>query len=230
MREKQRELAPRSQKRTPSAKLGADLETKLPVGEEQLRRNSQAGDTPGSKGRKTLSGRDGGMAALPSDPPETVKRTPWTVMPALAAIFDVLGTAIAQKALTERSTDELIDQIDAGRFMAEIAQFWNVSRTELNKWVALDARRSARAKSARRDQAELWDLVALQVLLHAPSDRVEIMRAEKIAQHCRWRAEALCRDDYGRTRKHQVDEPSAREMTTRELEIIAREEVTPGYS
>jgi hypothetical protein len=78
-------------------------------------------------------------------------------------------------------------------------------------------------------QAELWDWVGLQVLLHAPADRVEITRAEKIAQHCRWRAEALSKEEYGRVaRVAKADLPNVREMTTRELEVIARNDLLPG--
>ncbi len=106
---------------------------------------------------------------------------------------------------------------------------WSEPTSKLNKWIAADPERCARAKIARINQAAFWDLVALQVLLYAPSDRVEITRAEKIAQHCRWRAAAFCRDGYGQSLKvSQVEQPAARNLTTRELEIIARGRTAPG--
>ena len=150
-------------------------------------------------------------------------------VPALAEILTLVLPEAVKRPLSQRTTEELIRQIDAGRFFVEIARLWRVSANELNRWIVTDAERFARAKLARRNQAALWDWVALQVLLHAPSDRVEIMRAEKIAQHCRWRAEAFSRDDYGRNIKvTQVDEPVASALTTRELELIARGDTLPG--
>jgi len=150
---------------------------------------------------------------------EDIKR----VAPALGELFGLATPDIAEKPLSERSTEELISQIDAGRFAAEIALLWRVPANELNIWIAADGERFSRAKAARKHQAELWDWAALQVLLYAPSDRVELTRAEKIACHCRWRAKAFCRDDYGSIpRATQVDKSSARDLTTRELEIIAR--------
>ena len=149
--------------------------------------------------------------------------------PALVELFEQAVPEVAKRPLADRSTDELLNQIDAGRFLAEIARFWNVPAGDLAKWIAADADRSRRVKLARKNQAALWDWAALQVLLHAPSDRVEIARAEKIALHCRWRAEALGRDDYGQNIKlTQVDERNARELTTRELEIIALGGLMPG--
>jgi hypothetical protein len=148
--------------------------------------------------------------------------------PALADIFAPPSLEAVAKPLSERSTDELVVQIDAGRFLAEIARLWGVPTSDLNRWVAMDAQRFERANLARRNQAALWDWVALQVLLHAPSNRVEIVRAEKIAQHCRWRSKVFDRHEYGQNVKvTQVDEREARELTTRELKIIAQGGVLP---
>jgi hypothetical protein len=156
---------------------------------------------------------------------EAIKHT----APTLGRLFELLAPEILEKPLRERSTDELIIQIDAGRFTIEIARLWSVSAHELNRWIASDSERVSRVSEARKNQAALWDWVALQVLLHAPSERVEIMRAEKIAHHCRWRAEAFSREEYGRVIKStQVDDPNARELTTRELEVIARGGLLPG--
>lgn len=150
-------------------------------------------------------------------------------VPALADIFTLGEPETVEKSLVERSTEELIAQIDAGRFFTEIVRFWRVTVNDLNRWILGDPERLSRANVARRNQAALWDWVALQVLLHAPSDRVEIARAEKIAQHCRWRAEVFNRDDYARNIKvTQTDDRSARELTTQELEIIARGGILPG--
>lgn len=149
--------------------------------------------------------------------------------PAVAQILEVVEPDVVEKRLLERSTDEFIVQIDAGRFLAEIARIWRVPASDLNAWMASDPERLSRARKALKRQAELWDWVGLQVLLHAPADRVEITRAEKIAQHCRWRAEALSKEEYGRVaRAAKADLPNVREMTTRELEVIARNDLLPG--
>lgn len=149
--------------------------------------------------------------------------------PTLGDIFALVTPEVVEKPIAERSTNELIIQIDAGKFLAEIAHLWRVPASDLNRWIVADADRFTKANLARKNQAALWDWVALQVLLHAPSDRVEIARAEKIARHCRWRAEMFNRDDYGQSLKvTQMDERNARELTTHELEIIARGGGLPG--
>jgi hypothetical protein len=145
-------------------------------------------------------------------------------VPALAEVFSLVIPERTERPLVARSTDELITQIDAGRFLSEIACLWRVPVTELNRWIAVDEDRLARATLARKNQAALWDWVALQVLLHAPGERVEIARAEKIAQHCRWRAKVFNPEDYGANIKvTQMEERNVRKLTTRELEIIVAE-------
>jgi len=150
-------------------------------------------------------------------------------VPALAEVFLLVTPEVAGKPLVERSTDELIAQIDAGRFLSEIACLWRVPVTNLTRWIAADEERFARVALARKNQAALWDWVALQVLIHAPSDRVEIARAERIAQHCRWRAKLFNPEDYGaKIKVTQTEARSARKLTTRELEIIVRGAVRAG--
>ena len=208
---------------------------------------------PDSPGKHVVEGRQAAAVRLPTNrrgiTAEPAKRRPLLptpgnassavraiyieaikhAVPALIEVLEAVALETVRKPLSERSTDELIAQIDAGRFPSEIARSWNVLVSDLNKWLLVDTDRLARAKLARKNQAALWDWVAMQVLLHAPSDRVEITRAEKIAQHCRWRAESFNRDDYGQNGKvAQLDKSNLRELTTRELEIIARGDVLPG--
>jgi hypothetical protein len=150
-------------------------------------------------------------------------------VPPLAKVFSLVMPEVAGKPLIERSTDELIAQIDEGRFLSEIACLWCVPVINLTRWIATDEERFARVALARKTQAALWDWVALQVLIHAPSDRVEIARAERIAQHCRWRAKVFNPEDYGaKIKVTQTEERSARKLTTRELEIIVGSAVRAG--
>lgn len=141
-------------------------------------------------------------------------------VPELSAVLRPAVPQSEPKPIGKRRTEELLGLIDAGLFNAQIARAWGVSYDTLARWIASDAERSARARQARRRQAELWDHVALQVIAHAPSDRIELARAAMLAQHCRWRAEAFNRDRYGRDGEDEEQRPE-RELTTRELRIIA---------
>ncbi len=165
------------------------------------------------------------MSNFPAAYLEVIKHT----VPALAELFAQTVPAAIERPLAERSTDEILFQIVAGRYISEIAGLWKISTSKLSRWIVADPDRCARVKLACKNQAALWDWAALQVLLHAPSDPVEISRAEKIARHCRWRAEAFSRGDYAKNIKAtQFDERHALELTTRELELIARGGVLPG--
>lgn len=144
-------------------------------------------------------------------------------VPELSSIFRPVKTMPTAKPLFQRTTDEFLELVDSGMYVTQIAQLWGISCDRLVQWLGGEPGRLVRAKEARKRQAAFWDWVALQVLVHAPNDRNEIQRAEKIAQHCRWRAEMFNRDEYGRQGKTlNQDDRLGYELSTQELEIIAQ--------
>ncbi len=145
-------------------------------------------------------------------------------VPELSRIFQPIRARRIRKLLAQRSTEEFLELVDSGVYVAQIAQLWGVSCDRLMQWLSGEPGRLSRVRAARKRQAAFWDWVGLQVLVYAPSDRNEIHRAEKIAQHCRWRAETFNRDEYGRHSKAtEPDSRLASELSTEELEIIARD-------
>jgi hypothetical protein len=143
-------------------------------------------------------------------------------VPELAAVIRPIPGEADERPLGTRSTEDLLQLIDCGLYDSQIALRWGVPIHKLAKWIESNIERSKRANEARQRQAALWDWAAFQVLANAPSDRVEIIRAEKLAQHCRWRAESFNRSQYGKNLKvTHDDERPARELSTQELEIIA---------
>ena len=132
--------------------------------------------------------------------------------------------------LVKKNTDDLVKLLEFGWLPSEVATIWRVDRAQLSRWIAADNNRSARAKLARKAQAEMWDRVAFAIGLCAPSDRVEMARAKLLMDHCKWRASAYNPDDYVKrlSVKSTIVDKEARELTTKELQIIARGDVLPG--
>ncbi len=132
--------------------------------------------------------------------------------------------------LSEKTTGELIQLLEFGWLPSEVATIWGVERAQLLRWVAADSGRAAKAKLARKGQAEMWDRVAFAIGLFAPSDRVEMVRAKLLMDHCKWRSSMYSPDEYVKrlaVKSTRVDK-DARELTTAELQIIAQGGDLPG--
>ena len=102
------------------------------------------------------------------------------------------------------ATDRLeafgIDAVCAGimhpKPMHQIAEEVGVSQGSLVAWIGADAERSARAREARIQTAQMWDEKATCVIEQA-QDQFELARARELAQHYRWRASKIAPRDYG---------------------------------
>lgn len=132
--------------------------------------------------------------------------------------------------LAKKTTGDLIKLLEFGWLPSEVATIWNVDRTQLSHWIAADNKRAAQARLARKTQAEMWDRVAFAIGLHAPSDRVEMVRAKLLMDHCKWRASTYSPDEYVKrlSVKHAPAEKDARELTNAELQVIAQGGSIPG--
>jgi hypothetical protein len=132
--------------------------------------------------------------------------------------------------LIEKTTDDLIQLLEFGWLVSEIAIIWRGDRAQLSQWISSDGQRSARARLARKAQAEMWDRIAFAIGLFAPSDKVEMTRAKLLMDHCKWRSSMYDPDDYVKRLavKNKTDDRDARELTTAELQIIAGGGVLPG--
>jgi hypothetical protein len=66
--------------------------------------------------------------------------------------------------------------------------------------------------------------------LCAPSDRVEMVRAKLLMDHCKWRASTYSPDEYVKrlSVKTVVADKDARELTNAELQAIAQGGTLPG--
>jgi hypothetical protein len=85
--------------------------------------------------------------------------------------------------------EEMIDQIERGTSMREMAEFWGIPVSQF--WRLLrdtDEVRSARVAKAMEDSADGWVDRGLRTLLAARGDAAEIARARAIEQHCARRA------------------------------------------
>lgn len=80
--------------------------------------------------------------------------------------------------------------------MHVIASEIGVSQGSLIAWIGADAERSARAREARAQTAQMWDDKATQVIEDA-LDQFELAKAKELAHHYRWRAAKIAPREYG---------------------------------
>ena len=132
--------------------------------------------------------------------------------------------------LTKKTTDDLIRLLEFGWLVSEIATIWRVDRAQLSQWIESDGQRSSRARLARKAQAEIWDRIAFAIGLFTASDKVEMARAKLLMDHCKWRSCMYSPEDYVKrvAVKNTTENRDARELTTAELQVIARGDVLPG--
>ncbi|MFS2015036.1 hypothetical protein ACEN88_00475 [Massilia sp. CT11-108] len=80
--------------------------------------------------------------------------------------------------------------------MHAIADEIGVSQGSLVAWIGADSERSARAREARVQTAQMWDEKAT-LTIETAGDQFELSKARELAQHYRWRASKIAPRDYG---------------------------------
>ncbi len=80
--------------------------------------------------------------------------------------------------------------------MHAIATQVGVSQGSLISWIGATAERSARAREARAQTAQMWDDKATQAVEDA-QDQFELAKAKELAHHYRWRASKIAPREYG---------------------------------
>lgn len=80
--------------------------------------------------------------------------------------------------------------------MHAIAHEIGVSQGSLIAWIGATPERSARAREARAQTAQMWDDKATQVIEDAP-DQFALAKAKELAHHYRWRASKIAPREYG---------------------------------
>lgn len=115
---------------------------------------------------------------------------------------------MAKKAPAEKKAPSAREKLDAfgidavcegilhPKPMHQIAEEIGVSQGSLIAWIGADVERSARAKEARTQTAQMWDEKATRVVEEA-MDNFELAKARELAQHYRWRASKIAPRDYG---------------------------------
>jgi transposase-like protein len=95
--------------------------------------------------------------------------------------------------------DAIIECLEEDKSYEDIAKTIGVRRSSVHEWVAADAERSARAKSALEFSADQCDLKAENILKNLPKNgtRAEIAQAKELAEHYRWRARVRNPKRYG---------------------------------
>lgn len=80
--------------------------------------------------------------------------------------------------------------------MHAIADEIGVSQGTLIAWIGATPERSARAREARAQTAQMWDDKATQAIEDA-DDQFELAKAKELAHHYRWRAAKIAPREYG---------------------------------
>jgi transposase-like protein len=123
--------------------------------------------------------------------------------------------------------DPMIEVIEAGATLSELANDLGVTNTALRGWI--DAKESRRIKfnRARAISAEAKEVEAYTVLheLTAASTNAEVARAKELANQCRWQAQMRDPDRYGEKRqltvKHEVAQLSDAELQAETQRLLA---------
>lgn len=92
--------------------------------------------------------------------------------------------------------DDVIDRLEAGETITSIAADLGKVRSMLSKWLMADAKRSARARDARRLAAQSWDEKAERGLQEA-TDPFQLAKAKELGYHYRWRSSKADPSSYG---------------------------------
>ena len=132
--------------------------------------------------------------------------------------------------LEKKTTDDLVRLLEFGWLVSEVAIIWRVDRAALAQWIDSDGQRASRARLARKAQAEIWDRIAFAIGLFTASDKVEMARAKLLMDHCKWRSCMYSPEDYVKrvAVRQTTEDRDVRELTTAELQVIARGDVLPG--
>ena len=95
--------------------------------------------------------------------------------------------------------DRILDLIEEGMFLTEIAKEIGVGRRRLHHWISADADRKAAVDEARMESAHADARRAEDVLkaLGPDSTPSEVARARELAQQYRWAAKVRNRRVYG---------------------------------
>ena len=118
----------------------------------------------------------------------------------------------AQAALDAVGIDGICEQIYEGTPLVEIARGIGVSQGSLNAWVAASPERSARAWTARKATAQMWEEKAEQVIAEAKT-KIQLARARELAHHYRWRASKI-NPAYGNKVQTEISGPEGGPIKT----------------
>lgn len=92
--------------------------------------------------------------------------------------------------------DEICDMISEGEMFTTIAKKYGCAVSLLYKYLCRDEH-SARFRNALDSSASAYANKGEKVLIEAPADKIEIMRARELAQHYRWMAGKRSPGKYG---------------------------------
>jgi hypothetical protein len=92
--------------------------------------------------------------------------------------------------------DGLCLLIKAGKAVWKISEEISVPAGTIYDWLGKDPERSARARQARTETAEIWDELAEKTLIEAGAD-LDFQKARELAHHYRWRASKIAPQYYG---------------------------------
>jgi hypothetical protein len=113
----------------------------------------------------------------------------------------VRSTPVRRAGIT---VSEVCEHVAGGGTLTALAQAHGVSMGGLSHWLHADPERLAAYQQARADAAKVWDDLA-EVALRVARTPFELKRAESLANHYRWRAARLARDEYGDKIDARVD-------------------------
>lgn len=94
------------------------------------------------------------------------------------------------------SEEDVIQDIENGKTLSQIADECGKNRSMLSRWLGADEQRSVRAREARELSAQAHEERA-EDEIRAAGDPFALSKAKELAHHYRWRASKIAPKQYG---------------------------------
>lgn len=125
----------------------------------------------------------------------------------------------AAQTLDALGIEAILDMIEEGKWLKQIATAIGVNRRRLHEWINEDATRRQAVATARVEAAHTFTMKAEQVLLDLEADATAatIAKARELRSHYHWMASRMNPKDYGDRQTVEILTP-ADKLSDEEIE------------
>jgi hypothetical protein len=113
--------------------------------------------------------------------------------------LDRNGQPSAKSILDAYGLEPILEAIEAGKWLAQIAQDIGIPKRRLHEWIGETDERANAVKLSRSEASHAFTEKAERVLVDLPDDatNAQITKARELKSHYHWMAERMNRNVYG---------------------------------